>query len=67
MAMITAATIEPRVAPSAMLSLNSKASAAPAKDSSLIPCTAKDMSLVITKTPIRPPMNPSSAPAIREF
>jgi pyruvate/2-oxoglutarate dehydrogenase complex dihydrolipoamide dehydrogenase (E3) component len=59
--------IEPMVAPSATFSPTSNAMAAPAKESSLIPCTAKDISRVITKTPTSPPMSPSSNPAIKEF
>ena len=39
----------------------------PANDSSLMPCTANAMSRCITKTPIRPPTMPSTAPAKIEF
>ena len=47
------------------LTPSSSAADAPAKDSSLMPCTANGRSRAITKTPIRPPSSPSTAPAIR--
>ena len=62
-----AATSEPRIDPTTTLNPTSSANDAPANDSSLIPCTAKVRSRIITKTPIRPPINPSSAPAMIEF
>jgi hypothetical protein len=46
---------------------NSSAAAAPANDSSLMPCTAKAMSRCITNTPMSPPTMPSTAPAQTEF
>jgi len=65
---ITRAAIrDPRIDPITTLKPTSSANDAPAKDSSLIPCTAKVRSRIITKTPIRPPINPSNAPAMIEF
>ena len=65
--MIAAATSEPTTAPSTTLKPNSSAAAAPANESSLMPCTAKARSRVMTNTPISPPTMPSTAPAMIEL
>ena len=62
-----AAISDPRIDPMTTLKPTSSAKDAPAKDSSLIPCTANVRSRIITKTPINPPISPSSAPAMIEF
>ncbi len=65
--MIAAATSEPTMDPVTTSKPTSSANAAPANDSSLMPCTAKAMSRCITKTPTRPPTRPSTAPAMTEL
>ena len=65
---ITSAAIsEPKIDPTTTLNPTSSAKDAPAKDSSLMPCTAKVRSRIITNTPIRPPITPSRAPAMIEL
>ena len=65
--MMNAAAIEPSTDPNTTFTPASSAKAAPAKLSSLIPCTAKDISRFMTKMPIRPPTSASSAPAMSEL
>ncbi len=65
--MIAAATSEPTIDPSTTPMPNSRAAAAPANESSLMPCTANARSRVMTKTPTRPPTMPSIAPAMIEL
>ena len=62
-----AAMSEPTIEPVTTSAPIRSAAAAPANDSSLMPCTAKAMSRCITKTPIRPPTRPRIAPAHTEF
>jgi hypothetical protein len=62
-----AAARDPPIDPATTFAPSSSASAAPANDSSLMPCTAKARSRDITKTPMRPPTMPSTAPAMRLF
>src|SRR5512139_1791064 len=59
----TAATRLPIRAPAPTLSPVSNAKAAPVKDSSLEPCTAKDICRITTNGPISPATSASSAPA----
>ena len=63
----SAATTDPAREPRTMSAPISRAKAAPAKESSEIPWTAKARSRFITKVPISPPSRPSTAPAQREF
>ena len=63
----SAAMTDPISEPNTTLAPISSAKAAPAKDSSAMPCTAKAMSRSITKMPIMPPTRPSMAPAISEL
>ncbi len=65
--MAIAAMREPTRDPPTTLTPRSSAAAAPANDSSLTPCTAKARSRVMTKTPMRPPTTPSTAPAMMLF
>ena len=65
--MSAAAMSEPTIDPVTTSNPNSSAAAAPANDSSLMPCTAKAMSRCITNTPMSPPTSPSTAPAHTEF
>ena len=65
--MMTAAISEPTIEPRTTLTPSSSAPDAPAKDNSLMPCTANGRSRAITKTPISPPISPSTAPAINEL
>ncbi|CAM5560790.1 hypothetical protein SALBM311S_01300 [Streptomyces alboniger] len=62
-----AATSEPTMEPATTFTSSSSAAEAPAKDSSLMPCTAKGRSRMMTNTPARPPIRPSAAPAMREL
>jgi hypothetical protein len=64
--MTAAARIEPTIDPATTFAPNSRAAAAPANDSSLMPCTANAMSRCMTKTPMSPPTMPSTAPATIE-
>ncbi len=64
---MTAAISDPATEPATMFTPSNKASDAPANDSSLMPCTAKVRSRIITNTPITPPVSPSSAPAMTEL
>ena len=61
--MITAATSEPTMEPATTFAPMSSAAAAPANESSLMPCTAKAMSRCMTKTPMSPPTMPRIAAA----
>ncbi|MCY1236550.1 hypothetical protein D9M72_492080 [compost metagenome] len=63
----SAASTEPTRDPNTTSAPISSAKAAPAKESSEIPWTAKARSLFITNVPMSPPNRPSSAPAQREF
>ena len=65
--MSAAAISEPTIEPVTTSKPISSAAAAPAKESSLMPCTAKAMSRCMTKTPTSPPTRPSTAPAHTEF
>ena len=65
--MITAAINDPAIEPMTTFTPISSANAAPAKDNSLIPCTAKVRSRSSTNTPIRPPTRPRTAPASTEL
>ncbi len=62
-----AATTEPTSEPVTTSNPKSSAAAAPANESSLMPCTANAMSRCMMNTPIRPPTRPSTAPAHTEF
>lgn len=62
-----AATSDPAIEPATMSAPASSAADAPAKDSSLMPCTAKGRSRIMTNTPARPPTRPSAAPTTREL
>lgn len=62
-----AATSEPMIEPATTFTPISMAADAPAKDSSLMPCTAKGRSRRMTNTPARPPIKPSAAPATSEL
>ncbi len=64
---ITAAISDPATEPATRFTPSSSANDAPAKDSSLMPCTANVRSRIITKTPMTPPIRPSSAPAMIEL
>ncbi|CAB4577695.1 unannotated protein [freshwater metagenome] len=66
-AMISAARNEPKTEPKTTSKPISRKTAAPANESSEIPCTAKDSSRCITKTPTNPPITASSAPANSEL
>ncbi|MNR54080.1 hypothetical protein D3C85_1742040 [compost metagenome] len=63
----SAASTDPMREPKTMSAPMSRAKAAPAKDSSEIPWTAKARSRFITKVPMSPPRRPRSAPAQMEF
>ena len=63
----SAAATEPTNAPATTLPPISNANAAPANDSSLMPCTAKGRSRAITTTLMMPPSRPRTAPAISEL
>ncbi len=65
--MTEAATKEPARDPATTLAPISNAADAPAKESSLMPCTANGRSRIITKTPTTPPTTPRIAPATSEF
>jgi hypothetical protein len=61
--MTTAASSEPVRAPTTTLQPASKNPAAPANDSSLMPCTANGRSRIITNVLTSPAATPSTAPA----
>ncbi len=63
----SAAATEPISEPNTMSAPIRSAKAAPAKESSEIPWTAKARSRFITKVPTRPPSRPRMAPAQSEF
>jgi hypothetical protein len=65
--MISDATIEPMIDPATTSKPMSRANAAPAKESSEMPWTAKGMSRAMTKTLMRPPTTPRSAAAMSEL
>ena len=65
--MSAAATREPTREPATTLRPSRRAAAAPAKESSLMPCTANAMSRCMTKTPMSPPRMPRTAAAMIEF
>ena len=65
--MSAAASSEPTIEPATTFTPSSRAAAAPANESSLMPCTANAMSRCMTKTPMRPPTMPSTAAAMIEF
>ena len=62
-----AASTDPASEPRMMSAPISSANAAPAKESSEIPWTAKARSRFITKVPMSPPSSPRTAPAQMEF
>ena len=61
----SAAKMEPTSEPIMTSAPTSSANAAPAKDSSAMPCTAKARSRIMTNVPISPPTTPRIAPASR--
>jgi hypothetical protein len=63
----TAAISEPASEPATTFMPRSSAPAAPARESSLMPCTANGRSRIITNTLTTPATIPSASPAIREF
>ncbi|CAM5591765.1 hypothetical protein SVIOM74S_10204 [Streptomyces violarus] len=65
--MAPAARSEPAIEPATMFTPSSRAADAPAKDSSLTPCTANGRSRIRTKTPASPPTRPRATPAMREL
>ena len=65
--MITAAMSDPAIEPSTTLIPANSAAAAPAKDSSEMPCTAKGRSRIITNVLISPHTMPRITPAISEL